>query len=213
MRLILIGPPGSGKGTQAQLLSKRLGLKHIATGDMLRTAIARGTAAGKKAEAFVNGGKLVPDELINEIIAELFRADSPQQFVFDGYPRTAVQAAALDALLQGLGLDITAVIFFEVEEEEIVRRSSGRRICPKDQTSYHVVSNPPKRDPGKCDQCGTILVQRADDREDTIRKRFSDYRHTTMELKPYYEQQSLVRVLRGQGDIETIYQAIIKASR
>jgi adenylate kinase len=213
MRLILIGPPGSGKGTQAKLLSKRLGLTHIATGDMLRTAMARGTPAGKKAAPYVNSARLVPDELVNEVVAERFRLDPQPQFVFDGYPRTAVQAAALDAALKELGQNIDAVIFLNVEDEEIVHRISGRRICPKCQTPYHLVANPPTKEPGKCDQCGTELVLRDDDREDKIRKRLKDYRSMTLELKPYYLKQGLEKEIQAQGDIEAIYGAILEAIR
>ncbi len=212
MRLILIGPPGSGKGTQAKLLCERLGLQHIATGDIFRTAIAQGTPAGKKAKSYVEGGQLVPDALVNEVVAERFRADPPPQFVLDGYPRTAEQAAALDSLLKELSLKIDAVVFLNVEDEEIVRRGSGRRICPKDQTPYHVVSNPPKV-PGKCDLCGENLVMRADDREDKIRKRLKDYRSMTLELKPYYLKQGLEKEIQAQGDIEAIYGAILEAIR
>lgn len=213
MRLLLIGPPGSGKGTQAKLLSQRLGLAHIATGDMLRTAKKLGTAAGKKAAPFLDTAQLVPDELVNEVVAERLRSERTEQFVFDGYPRTAAQAAFLDDLLRELGLNIEAVVFLNVEDEEIVRRGSGRRICPKDQTPYHIVSNPPKKEPGKCDVCGTPLVLRDDDREDKIRKRLREYRDMTLELKPYYLKQGVEKEIQGQGDIEAIYQGILKAIR
>src|SRR6516165_7346923 len=131
MRLILIGPPGSGKGTQAKLLGDRLHLSHIATGDILREAIRLGTSAGRKAEPFVNNGKLVPDDLVNELVADRFRRDDrPEQFVMDGYPRTLAQAASFDQVLRQQFLDLNAVILLQVDDEEIVRRISGRWSCP-----------------------------------------------------------------------------------
>lgn len=212
MRLILIGPPGSGKGTQAKLLSKRLGLTHIATGDMLRTAISQGTPAGKKAKPFVENGRLAPDDLVNEVVAERFRSDPQPQFVFDGYPRTAAQAAVLDTLLNELGSHLDAVVLLNVDGEEIVRRATGRRICPRDQTPYHIISNPPKV-PGKCDICDAELIQRPDDREDTVRGRSQLYLDSLLELQPYYQRKGLLKEVQGQGDIEAIYGAILQAIR
>src|SRR5256885_14686926 len=154
MRLILIGPPGSGKGTQAKLLSDRLHLAHIATGDILREAIRLRTSAGRKAKPFVRNGKLVPDDLVNQLVANRFRReDRPERFVMDGYPRTLAQAAAFDQLLRQQFLDIGAVPYLVVDDEEIVRRLSGRRICPKPPgcgANYHLVMNPPRK-PGVCD--------------------------------------------------------------
>src|SRR6266852_4530802 len=145
MRLILIGPPGSGKGTQAKLLGDRLGLVHIATGDILREAIRLGTAAGRKAEPFVNNGKLVPDDLVNELVADRFRRpDRPERFVLDGYPRTLAQAASFDQVLRQQFLDLTAVLVFRVRDEEIVRRLSGRWTCPNCKATYHTVHKPPR---------------------------------------------------------------------
>ncbi|OAI55168.1 hypothetical protein AYO44_00195 [Planctomycetaceae bacterium SCGC AG-212-F19] len=211
MRLILIGPPGSGKGTQAAKLVEGMKLAHISTGNILRDAVARGTAAGKKADPFMKSGKLVPDELVNELIAELFsHPDRPEQFVFDGYPRTLAQAAALDDVLAKEKLPLDAVVVLEVPDKEVIRRISGRRVCPKDQTSYHVESKPPNT-PGKCDVCGSELIHRADDREDTVRERLRVYRAQTAELIPYYRAKGLLREVPGQGDIETIYAAMAKA--
>jgi adenylate kinase len=204
MRLILVGPPGSGKGTQAKLLAKRHGLAHISTGDMLREAVRLGTPAGKKAEPFVVNGQLAPDDLVNEVVADRFRrGDRPDQFVMDGYPRTVAQAASFDALLRQQFLDLTAVVVLQVDDDAIVERLSGRRICPKDQTPYHIRYNPP-RVPGVCDVCSTPLVQRADDHEETIRRRLKEYHETTAELIPYYRKQGLVREVEGMGEIEEI---------
>jgi adenylate kinase len=211
MRLILVGPPGSGKGTQAKLLSQRLGLAHIATGDILREARRLGTPAGRKAAPFMDNGQLVPDDLVNEMVADLFRReDRPEHFVFDGYPRTLPQAAALDPVLRQQFLNIERVVVLIVDDEEVVRRISGRWICPKDQTPYHVSANPPGR-PAVCDLCGTPLVQRPDDVEATVRHRQNLYHETTEGLIPFYREQGLVREVQGVGDIEAIYARIREA--
>src|SRR5216684_8508887 len=145
MRLILVGPPGSGKGTQANLLSNRLKLVHIGTGDILREAIRQKTPLGRLAEPYLVQGKLVPDELVNEVISDLFRReDRPEHFVIDGYPRTVAQAVSFDQTLRQQSLDLTAVLFLQVDDEEIVRRMSGRWSCPKCKSTYHLVSNPPR---------------------------------------------------------------------
>src|SRR5437016_2102073 len=155
MRLILIGPPGSGKGTQAKLLSDRLHLAHIATGDILREAIRLSTSAGRKAKPFVRKGKLVPDDLVNQLVANRFRReDRPERFVMDGYPRTLDQAASFDQVLRQQFLDLTAVLLFTVDDQEIVARMTGRWSCPQCKATYHVMYHPP-RVPGICDVCGT----------------------------------------------------------
>jgi adenylate kinase len=212
MRLILIGPPGSGKGTQAKLLCERLGLVHIATGDILREARSLGTPAGLKAKPYMDSGRLVPDDLVNELVADLFRRDNrPDKFVLDGYPRTVAQAASLDAVLRQQFLNIDAVILLLVDEDEIVRRASGRWICPRCQTPYHTTSKPP-RVAGLCDLDGEPLVQRPDDREETVRKRLQVYHEQTEGLVPYYRQEGLIREVPAEGDIQTIFQRIIRAA-
>lgn len=211
MRLILIGPPGSGKGTQAKLLVDRFNLTHVSTGNLLREAVDKGTPAGKQAKPLMDAGQLVPDELVNQLIADRFRrTDRPEQFVFDGYPRTLAQAAALDKVLREHNLPLDAVVALEVPDEEVVRRISGRRVCPKDQTPYNVYSNPPKN-PDRCDVCGSELIHRDDDWEETVRERLRGYRAQTAELVPYYRAKGLLREVPGAGDIETIYAAMAKA--
>jgi adenylate kinase len=213
MRLILIGPPGSGKGTQAKLLGDRLHLAHIATGDILREAIRVRTSAGRNAEPFVKNGQLVPDDLVNELVADRFRReDRPERFVMDGYPRTLAQAASFDQVLRQQFLNLTAVIVLLVKDEEILRRLGGRWICPNAdcQATYHITANPPRL-AGICDRCGSKLIQRDDDKEETIRHRLEVYRTNTMELIPHYQRQGLVREVTGEGEIDRIYNDIVAA--
>jgi len=188
MRLILLGPPGSGKGTQANLLSQRNHLEHIGTGDIIRAAMRMGTPAGKLAKPYVETGLLVPDELVNDLIAERFAlASRPQRFVLDGYPRTRAQAVALDGVLAPHGLGVTDVLLLQVEHAEIVRRLNGRWSCPKPGClrTYHTESNPPLV-PGICDRCETVLVQREDDSEAVILKRLAAFDLASAPLVEYY---------------------------
>jgi adenylate kinase len=213
MRLILLGPPGSGKGTQAKLLSERLSLEHIGTGDILREAIRRETPLGKRAKPAVENGLLVPDELVNELVAERFeRDDRPARFVMDGYPRTEAQAGAFDQVLRQHSLGLSAVVLLLVSDEEIIRRVSHRWSCPKPQCkrTYHTISNPP-RVPGICDADGTALVQRADDSVDTLRERLRVYHRNIVGLVPHYRSQGLIHEVSGEGNIEDIYANIKRA--
>jgi adenylate kinase len=205
MRLILLGPPGSGKGTQAQLLSERRQLVHVGTGDIFREAVRQGTPRGTLAEPYIKAGKLVPDEVVNEVIAERFqRPDRPQCFVMDGYPRTLAQARAFDAVLRQQGLPLDRVVFVGVGDEKIVQRMSGRWSCPQCKATYHLVNNPPKRE-GICDNCGHALLQRPDDKEETVRERLRQYHQNTEDLIPYYKSQGLLRDVSGEGGIEEVY--------
>jgi adenylate kinase len=211
MRLILVGPPGSGKGTQAKLLSKRLNLTHIGTGDILREAVRMDTPLGKLAGPYILGGQLVPDDLVNEVVAERFRRDDrPERFVMDGYPRTEAQAASFDQVLRQQFLNLTAVVLFTVDEEEIVRRMTGRWSCPRCKSTYHLANNPPRVD-GICDVCQTPLIQRSDDREETVRERLRIYRADTMGMVPHYRAQGVLHEVPGIGTIEQIYQRILLA--
>jgi adenylate kinase len=210
MRLILLGPPGSGKGTQAALLCNRHHLEHIGTGDMLRAAARQRTPMGVRVQPYLEAGKLAPDDLVNGVIAELFRrADRPKKFVMDGYPRTLAQASAFDRVLNEQSLPLTAVVLLTVADEEIVRRLGGRWSCPRQgcMATYHTEHNPP-RDPGVCDRCGTRLVQRNDDKPETVLRRLEVYHRDTAELIPYYEGQGLLHAVPGQGEIEAVYQSI-----
>jgi adenylate kinase len=213
MRLILIGPPGSGKGTQAKQLCQRLRLAHIGTGDMLRDAIRHGTTAGRKAEPYVNSGQLVPDDLVNQIIADFFsKDDRPEDFVMDGYPRTLPQAMSFEQVLRQQFLNLDAVILLQVSDEEIVSRMSGRWVCSNNTcgTPYHVKFKPP-RVAGVCDVCGSPLMQREDDQEQTVRKRLQIFHASHGELLEHYRNQGLLKEVPGCGDIETIYNNIIRA--
>ncbi len=210
MRLILVGPPGSGKGTQAKLLSNRLGLTHISTGDILREATRHHTPLGKVALPYMQSGQLVPDDLVNEIVAEHFRnEDRPERFVMDGYPRTLAQAASFDQVLRQQFLDLTAVLLFLVDDQEIIARMTGRWSCPKCKATYHVVYNPP-RTAGICDVCGTQLIQRIDDKEETVRERLKIYHASTADLVSYYRAQGLLHEVPGVGDIEQIHKAVVE---
>ncbi len=210
MRLILLGPPGSGKGTQAQLLCQRLRLTHISTGDILRDAVSRGTELGKQAQPYMTAGRLAPDALVNGIVAERFRRDDrPERFVLDGYPRTIAQAESLDSVLKEHGLGLTAVVSLVVLDEDIVQRISGRRSCPQCNATFHVTFRPP-RQAGLCDNCGTALVQRDDDREETVRDRLKEYHDWTAGLVAYYRARGLLREVAGQGEVEAIYEQLVQ---
>jgi len=213
MRVILIGPPGSGKGTQAQLLSSRLGMAHISTGDLLRAAKKAGTPLGLQAKAFMDQGKLVPDELVNQLIRETFLGEGrPTSFLMDGYPRTVAQAETFESLLAEAGLPLDAVVLIDLDDAEIIQRITGRLTCPNPHcgASYHVTNKPPKV-AGVCDVCGSKLEQREDDKLEKIQTRLEAYRRQTAELLPHYRKLGLLRQVPGAGDIETIYQNIVKA--
>jgi adenylate kinase len=210
MRLMLVGPPGSGKGTQAKLLSELLHLAHIATGDILREAVRQKTPLGKTAESYMASGQLVPDHLVNELVADLFRqGNRPECFVLDGYPRTVAQAASFDQVLRQQFLNLTAVVLLQVDDEEIVRRISNRRVCSRCDRPYHLISNPPQK-PGVCDADGGKLVQRPDDREEIVRQRLRVYHDNVDGLIPHYRSQGLVREVPGVGDIEQIHANILQ---
>jgi adenylate kinase len=208
MRLILIGPPGSGKGTQAKLLSEKFGLCHFSTGDILREAMRLDTPAGREARPFLTTGRLVPDDLVNEMVAERFRRDNrPDHFVMDGYPRTLAQAASFDQVLRQQFLDLTAAVVLIVPDQEIVRRLSGRRFCPKCQATYHLIFKPPRVDE-VCDECDTKLAQRDDDQEATIRRRLAVYHQNTAGLLGHYRAQGLLREIDGTGTINQVFSEI-----
>ena len=207
MNLILLGAPGAGKGTQAELLVKKLSIPAISTGNMLREAIANGTALGKKAKEYMDEGNLVPDDLILGIVAErVSRPDCARGFILDGVPRTLAQAEALE----DRGVKIDHVISIEVDDSEIERRMTGRRVCAKCGASYHVSANPPKTE-GVCDACGGELTIRKDDAPETVRKRLQVYHSTTEVLKDFYGKLGRLRLVNGSQSIEGANADILKA--
>jgi adenylate kinase len=211
MILILLGPPGAGKGTQAKLLSTELRVPHVSTGDMFRDHKARGTPLGKKVQAIMDAGGLVTDDITNDMVKErLARPDVAKGFILDGYPRTAAQAQYLDLLLHSMGRRITRCLSYDVAEEILVERMSGRRSCPKCGTVYHVTQNPPKND-GFCDRDGAGLVQREDDKPETVRRRLQEYVAKTEPLRQFYETRHLLTSIEGVGTPEGILAATKKA--
>lgn len=209
MNLILFGPPGAGKGTQAQFLVEAYKIPQISTGDMLRAAVKAGTALGLKAQEIMAKGGLVSDDIVLGIVAErLVQEDCRAGFVLDGFPRTIPQADALDGILSELGRSIEHVISLEVDTEEIVKRLSGRRSCSSCGKGYHVTFDAPAQ-AGVCDLCGAVLVQRADDQEDTVRHRLLVYEQQTAPLKEYYRSKHVLCSIPGMGAIAEIQQRII----
>ena len=207
MNLILLGAPGAGKGTQAELLVSKLSIPAISTGNMLREAIAGGTDLGKEAKKYMDEGGLVPDELILGIVAErVAQPDCKNGFILDGVPRTLAQAEALEAK----GVRIDHVVSIEVDDAVIEGRMTGRRVCPKCGASYHIVANPPKME-GICNACGSELSIRKDDAPETVRKRLEVYHATTEILKDFYGKLGRLRVVEGNQPIEKANEDILKA--
>lgn len=197
LNLILLGPPGAGKGTQGQRLSDDFGLPYVATGDMLRSAVKDGTELGERAGEFLAKGELVPDEIIIGVIIDCVSGDAARDgFLLDGFPRTIGQAEALEQQVRQLDRRLTAALLIEASDEEVVRRLAGRRVCVKAGHNYHVDFDPPKHE-GICDQDGSRLVQREDDQEETVRRRLEVYHRQTSPLIEYYEEQGLLRRFDG----------------
>jgi adenylate kinase len=197
LNLILLGPPGAGKGTQAERLTEDFGLPYFATGNILRAAVTDGTELGLKAKAFMDAGELVPDDVIIGVILEALEAkEASDGFLLDGFPRTVPQADALGQALEDVGRRLTAVLLMDVDDDEVVRRLSGRRTCVNAGHIYHVELDPPKHS-DVCDQDGSRLVQRDDDQPETIRKRLSVYHAQTEPLVDYYEERDLLRRFDG----------------
>ncbi len=211
MRLVLLGPPGAGKGTQAAAIRKRLSIPHISTGDMLREAIAAGSPVGRKAKAVVEAGNLVPDDVMAEMVRERLSApDAHEGFLLDGYPRTVAQAEALDSMLAGLGGRLDAVLYLVLEDAAIVTRLSGRRTCGTCGAPYHVSAAPPAR-PGVCDACGSALAQRPDDREEAVTRRLSVYRSQTQPLVELYRRRGVLRAVPATGLVEEVGRRVAAA--
>jgi adenylate kinase len=205
MNLILLGPPGGGKGTQAKPMMERYKIPQISTGDIFRDNLKRGTELGKKAKEYMDKGQLVPDEVVIGIVqGRLKEADCAGGFMLDGFPRTVPQAEALDKALAGMGKKIDHVVSIDVPDAELIKRLTGRRTCRACGDGYHVMFKKPKAE-GKCDKCGGELYQRDDDNETTVRNRLDVYKKSTQPLIDYYRKQGLLREINGLGSIQEIF--------
>ncbi len=209
INLLIMGKPGAGKGTQAQKLLKYYDLKHISTGDIFREEMENDTAIGKKVETYIEAGNLVPDDITNNIVEDvLHRQDYPNGFMLDGYPRTRTQAEALGDILDTLDIQLTAVINVSVDDDVLMHRMAGRRVCPNCGKTYHVIYHPPKKE-GICDVCGHTLIQREDDKEESVLNRLKIYNEKTRPLLDYYEKKGLLLVVDGEKPADEVFHDII----
>ncbi len=210
MRLIMLGAPGAGKGTQAKKIADKYQIPHISTGDIFRANIKNGTELGKKAKAYMDQGALVPDELVVDLVADRVKQDDCEKgYVLDGFPRTIPQAESLDEVLASMGQSIDFAIDVEVPDEHIVRRMSGRRACVGCGATYHVVHAPAKKE-GICDRCGEALILRDDDKPETVTKRLSVYHEQTQPLIDYYKKKGCLAGVDGTKDMEEVFEDICR---
>ena len=209
MRIVLLGPPGAGKGTQAKLMQERIGIPHISTGDLLRAAVAEQTELGRAARQYMDRGELVPDGLVIHMIDERLHAGGETPcFMMDGFPRTVAQADAFERMLAGRHAGLDHVVSLEVPRDELVRRLSGRRTCSRCGAMFHVVLDPPRQS-DVCDRCGGTLFQREDDREETIRARLDVYDQATAPLTAFYRSRGLLREIDGTGSAAEVLHRIL----
>lgn len=209
MKLVLLGAPGSGKGTQAERLQERFAIPQISTGDMLRAAMAQETALGEKAKEYVNAGALVPDDVILGLVQERLRNhDAVQGFILDGFPRSIPQADGLETWLKGRGEALTRVLKLDVAKKVLIDRMTSRRVCPGCGALYNLMTTPPLAE-GRCDRCGSTLVQRDDDLESTVRRRLNVYESSTAPLIDYYDARHLLSIIPGEGDADVVFQRIV----
>ena len=210
MNLVLLGPPGAGKGTQAVMLSEKLGFLHLSAGDILRDNVKNSTDIGKKAKAFMDKGELVPDDIVIKMMLDKINAlGNTEKFMLDGFPRTVYQADKLDEALNKLGLSIQLVIYLKTSTKTVVLRLAGRRLCKNCGANYHIVNMPPKEQ-GICDKCGGELYQRKDDSEATIKNRLQVYETQTKELIDYYKKKKVLKELSGDLDAGEVYKEIFE---
>ena len=208
MNIVLFGPPGSGKGTQAKKLAEKYHIPHVSTGDILRENLKRGTALGLEAKKYMNRGELVPDEVLIGIITDrLSQPDCDEGCILDGYPRTVPQAETLEAIMNELGKTLDVVVDIEVPDAEVLKRISGRRMCANCGASYHIIFNPPKQE-GICDRCGRPLYQREDDKETAVMNRLEVYKQQSQPLIEYYRQKGVLATVDGTASIEEVFDEI-----
>ena len=209
MKIIMLGAPGAGKGTQAQMIADKFNIPHISTGDIFRANIKNGTELGKKAKEFMDKGQLVPDELTVQLLLDrVAKDDCKNGYVLDGFPRTIPQADVLDSELTKLGDKVDFAINVDVPDENIVRRMSGRRACLKCGATYHIEHIPPKKE-GICDKCGSELVQREDDKPETVQNRLSVYHEQTQPLIDYYDKKNILKTVDGTKDMQEVFSNIV----
>jgi adenylate kinase len=210
MTIVLLGPPGAGKGTQAKVLSERLGLPHISTGDLLRRNVASGTALGKEAQGFMRQGLLVPDGLVAKMLVDRFnQPDVKKGFILDGYPRNLQQARTLDGILRDKGIAVNLVVDLDTSDAVIIQRLTGRLVCKSCGMNYHIKNMPPQK-AGLCDKCGGGLFQRPDDSEETVRKRIEVYKKETSALIQYYREKKLLHRLCADGEAGIVLEEIVR---
>lgn len=211
MRLILLGAPGSGKGTQATMLQDKLGIPHISTGDIFRSNIKSGTELGKLAKSYIDKGQLVPDSVTIDIVKDrLQKEDCNDGFILDGFPRTIPQAEYLEEALDNMGITLDVALNIHVDDSEIIKRLSGRRVCPSCGMSYHLEHNPPKV-AGKCDGCNADIIQREDDKEETVLSRLEVYHKQTEPLIGYYKGKGKLVTVEGKDEVEHTSHEVLKA--
>lgn len=211
MRLVLLGAPGAGKGTQAKILVEKYGIPQISTGDLLRAAVAAGTALGKEAKSYMDKGELVPDSVVLGMVEERLKQDDCKKgYILDGFPRNTKQAEALDKMLSSLGMSLTAALSVDVPFDDLMKRLTGRRTCKACGQMYNVYFNAPKKE-GVCDKCGGELFQRDDDKEETIKKRLEVYNAQTAPLIDYYGKKGILKSVAGTGSIDDIFKKICGA--
>ncbi len=208
MRIVLLGPPGAGKGTQAVMLEERLGYIHLSTGDILRSNVKKGTEIGNKAKSFMEKGELVSDDIVIEMmISEIRSLDKSKSFMLDGFPRTVYQASKLDEALSKVSMPLDMVVYFKTSEETLMFRLTGRRICRECGANYHAVNMPPKKE-GVCDKCGGELYQRKDDKPETIKKRLTVFDSQTKDLIAYYRDKGILVEVSGDLGADEVYEKL-----